>query len=278
MSKEQLLNRGRRVIGVGAVMLACAAAASPAALALSPASTTLRGGAGDGGSPDSAGLSQVYPDATLTGKVASGTLETDGRYGGVGNGSYYAFNGHVTCMLVIGNRVIIGALGTASKHQEGYMEGVTPLPGSYMQVAEIEFGHFFSGGIAGNIRSNHAFQSLGPYHEGEPGSVAPSCRTYATKMRGGDPASEWDTLNLSPSITSPVDGRTYKAGPIRLAGSGEPNTAIELFDGSFKPSFVSVNANGKWSTTLYCSGEESFYAMAVLGSSVPSNTVTFNAF
>jgi hypothetical protein len=249
-----------------------------AAAYAAPPSVTVSGGAMNGASPDSTGFSQVYPDATLTGTVASGTLETRGRYGGITNDSYYAFTGKVTCMVLRGNRVFVGALGSASKHEEFQSpagEVVTSLPGSYMQVMELEFGHFAEYGE----RSNHAFETLGTHHEGVPATAPPKCKEYVAKLKGGIAATRSDTLSMSPSITKPKDGFTTKAGLVKFAGTGEPNTAVKLDEGEqTNGADVSVNANGKWSATLVVVGEVNFTARAVGGSTIPSNAVFFDAF
>jgi hypothetical protein len=252
----------------------CWLALGAAAAYAGPPSITLKGSGIAGPTPDSYGGTQVFPNATLTGSVASGTFETRGRYGGIGNDSYDAFSGKVTCMLQKGNRVFVGGLGTATQHEEtGGKIIVTTIPGSYMQVMEVEFGHYFTD----PQRTNHAIASLGTHQIGLPSTVAPKCKAYVSKLKGAQPAVQ-DTLNLSPSITKPADGATVTAGPVKFAGTGEPNTAIRLDEGSETTGAdVSVNANGKWSVTLEVVGEMSFTARAVGGSTVPSNTVTLNA-
>src|ERR1700683_4188686 len=98
----------------GVVLLTLAAlgfGGAPAALA-SPPTVTLSGEGRDGYSPDSTNASAGV-NATLSGGLASGSLETGGKVGDFG-GTWFAFRGNVTCMVVEGNQVTVGAFGTAS--------------------------------------------------------------------------------------------------------------------------------------------------------------------
>jgi hypothetical protein len=233
---------------------------------------TVEGEGVNGGSPDSTGLNNILVDATLAGKAASGTLETQGRYGGLDNGSYDAFNGEVTCMIIKGNRVIVGAFGKASRHDEH--EGTTILPGSYMQVAVVEFGEF-EGFFGSPVR--HAYGSLGTHHEGEPSTKPPSCKKLKA-MAVQTAATEFDSLALSPSITKPKDGAKSSSGTVKFAGTGEPNSVVIVYQvGHLSGTEVPVNAQGKWSLKLggFAPGEYEYTAKALSGSKVLANTVSF---
>jgi hypothetical protein len=258
------------VILLAAGALASLLLATASAWASTP-SVTIEGEGVNGGSPDSTGLNNILLNATLTGKTALGTLETQGRYGGLDNGSYDAFDGEVTCMIVKGNRVIVGAIGQASRHDEH--EGTTIMPGAYVQVAVVEFGEF-EGFFGRPVR--HAYGSLGTHHEGEPGTKPPSCKKMKA-MAVQTAATEFDSLALSPSITKPKDGAKSSSGAVKLAGTGEPNSIIVVYQVGHSGTEVAVNAQGKWSMKLMglAPGKYEYTAKALSGSKVTANTVTF---
>ncbi|MGD1059149.1 MAG: hypothetical protein ABR992_17250, partial [Solirubrobacteraceae bacterium] len=131
----------KAILLTGALILGLVAGLGSTALATAH-SITLDGGLDTGETPDSEGFSVISVDATLANGLATGTLTTDGRTGGPGNVSHNEFTGDVNCMLVKGKRIIIGAFGKATRHEEEavfpFKETITPFPGTYMQVAVIE--------------------------------------------------------------------------------------------------------------------------------------------
>jgi hypothetical protein len=274
--------RSRAVSLAGALILVFAAGSGGAALA-SPRPVTLNGSLDTGESPDSDNGSIVSIDATLADGLASGTLTTDGRTGILGNVSHNEFTGHVTCMLVKGKRIIIGAIGNATRHEEEevfpFKETITPFPGTYMQVAVIESTDYKIDTVSGAVTVRHNYQSLGEHHEGIPSSTAPDCRKWRS-LKATTPADLGDSLLQPPAITRPVNGATTPSGRVKFAGTGEPRTSIELYEVGRESEAheVAVNVHGKWKATIHglSPGSHEFTAIAVEGSTVPANTVSFS--
>ncbi len=268
---------GRRLAIPLIVSLASIVVGGAAALA-APPSSTLSGSASGGTTPDSANFSTITVTATLAAGVPRGMLETSGRSGGSGDDSHYTFSGAVTCMLVRGNRVIVGASGTSAYHEqrEGG-ETVVPLPGPYVQVAVVEFVEpHEEEGPGGPFLVADYFNSLGEHHQGLPSTRRPDCAANAglEAFPFGTPI---DTLALSPSITRPADGFVSSSGAVALAGKGQPYSYIRVHEvahgGQLKT--VYVGPTGAWSATFtgLAPGSHEFVAVAAEGGSPPSNTV-----
>ena len=128
-----------RSLGSGVPTLAALGFGGAAAALAALPTVTLSGEGRNGSSPDSITASADV-NATLSGGLASGTLNTSGRAGGF-HETWVAFNGNVTCMVVEGKQVTVGALGTASRGPVAG-PGATKLPGSYAQLLTVEFGEF----------------------------------------------------------------------------------------------------------------------------------------
>jgi hypothetical protein len=267
------------LVGTCAMFLA----AGPAGTALaSHGPVTLDGSLNTGETPDSDFASVISIDATLANGVASGTLTTDGRTGGIENLSHNEFTGDVTCMIAKGKRVIVGAFGKATLHEEEpvfpFKETITPFPGTYMQVAVIESTDYTEGTPGGEVTVRHKFQSLGEHHEGIASSTAPDCKSWRS-LEAVTPANFGDTLLQPPAITRPVNGSTSPTGKVKFAGTGESNSSIELYEVGHESEAheVGVNAHGKWKTTIagLAAGSHEFTAIAVEGSETPAKVVSF---
>ncbi len=254
-------------------MVVCALACCVASPALASAPTvTISGSARDGYSPDS--VSAVASvDATLSKGVATGTLETLGR---LGSGVFREFNGSVTCMVVEGARVTIGALG---KDREEPTEGPSKaLPGEFAQLLTVEFGEYTDPGQEHSPTYTDAFGNmLGEHDEGVESSEAPDCGEAGALSPGYLPTFG-GVIHLSPSIASPEDGAVSESGTVTLSGTAEPSSSIWVYEEGEEPeegTLVSVNAEGAWSLTLegLAIGEHVFSAKAKSGSAVVSNTV-----
>jgi|GEM_PF-2071635 hypothetical protein len=271
--------RLKAVLFAAALILALAAGPGSAALATAH-SVTLDGSLDTGETPDSDGFSAISVDATLANGMASGTLTTDGRTGGPENFSHNEFTGDVTCMLAKGKRIIIGAFGHASQHEEEeifpFKETITPFPGTYMQVAVIESTDYQIGTPGGEVTVRRNYQSLGQHHEGISSSTPPNCKSWRS-LEAITPADLGDSLLQPPAITRPANGATSPSGKVKFAGTGEASTSIELYEVGHESegSEVAVNAHGKWKTTIsgLSVGSHEFTAIAVEASTVRSNTV-----
>jgi hypothetical protein len=245
----------------------------------SPPSLTLSGEAFSGITPDSFGFSTIAVSATKTGSVVGGTLETGGRTGGVDDTSHYEFTGTVNCMLMSKGHMIVGAFGTVAFVEEvGATKNIIPQPGTYMQVAEIQFVNYKEFGPGGEFTVRHEFGSLGEHHQGELSTVKPKCPAWTSLTASSGPVQD-DSLALSPSITTPKDGFVSASGTVKFAGQGEPGTVVALYPVG-KPTKavdVTVNSLGRWSVTVggLTVGSHEYVAQAVGGSTVLSNTVKF---
>lgn len=269
------------VLLAGALMLGLVAGPGSTALATAR-SITLDGSLDTGQTPDSDGFSSISVDATLANGMATGTLTTDGRTGGPGNVSHNEFTGDVNCMLVKGKRIIIGAFGKATRHEEEavfpFKETITPFPGTYMQVAVIESTDYKIGTPDGEVTVRHNYQSLGEHHEGIQSSTPPDCRNWRS-LEATTPADLGDSLLQPPTITHPVNGTTTPSGKVKFTGTGEAKSSIELYEVGHESEAheVAVNAHGEWKTTIsgLSVGSHEFTAITVEGSTVHAKAVQF---
>ncbi len=273
--------RWKIMLLVGVLILGITAAAG-AAFA-SSRSVTLDGFGDTGESPDTTGISTISVDATLANGLAGGTLTTVGKVNPLGNFYFDEFTGEVTCMLVSGKRIIIGAFGEATSRREvlgsnPIEEIVTLFPGTYMQVAVVESTDYMRETDGGKVTVRHNYESLGPHHEGLPSSLPPVCKKYRS-LEAKTPADFHDTLFQIPAITRPSNGATIGTGKTTFAGDGEPETPIELYEVGHESEAkeVPVNAHGKWHVTIsgLAAGIHEFSARAQDGSTVPASPVRF---
>ena len=271
--------RLRLLLAAGALMAVGAVGVTADTAAASAPSVTLAGSALVGITPDSFGDSTIAVDATVVKGKASGTLETGGRSGGVGDTSHYEFSGKVTCMLQRNNITVIGAFGTVVYHHEvGPINTETLLPGTYQQIAVVEaIEPHEEGGPGGNFAVRHTFGSLGEHHEGLPSAHGPKCPAFGgIELLLPGPG---DSMYQSPSITSPKDGYKSPSATVKLNGTGEAFTSIKVYEVGHKSkaTTVPVGSSGKWSLTLagLAAGSHEYVAVAVAGSAVQSNTVMF---
>jgi hypothetical protein len=263
VSKSRLLAAGVAV---------CAAACCFASPALGSAPTvTIEGSGRDGYSPSSA-HNQASLNATLGGGVATGTLMTSGGSGGL----WHEFKGTVTCMVVEGAHVTIGALG---KDREVPNEGPPKAAsGEFAQLLTVEFGEYTDFTREELPTYTDRFgHMLGTHDEGIESSVAPNCGEAGALSSGYLPTFG-GVFHLSPSITSPEDGSTSESATVTLSGTAEPSSSIWVYEAGEKPeqgTLVTANAAGAWSLTVeaLAAGVHVFSAIAQSGSKVPANTV-----
>jgi hypothetical protein len=247
--------------------LALAAALAAALLFMSGASTalaaapsiTLQGAAQDGFTPDS-DRDNVRVEATLAGASASGSLETEGHEGALGPPWDGFESTKVTCMLVAGNRVVIGAEGKAWHQPSFEPKSKEYFPGTYVQLLEVEFGRFTV--TPSETPLPFRFGMLGEHDEGVPRTGAPSCSAGMESFDAGYLPSMVAGLTLSPSINLPIDGST-STGRVSVSGEGQPNTAVTVavheerrgaegeveFPTQGQASAL-VGAGGSWSATI----------------------------
>jgi len=279
-----------RPVAVAIVLTLAVLGSSGASLALaSPATVTLRGQAGR-----TRGfhlLKTARVDATLSNGVATGTLSTDGVIESEDNPN--AFSGDVTCMVVQGNRVVVGALGRAYENLNEFLflqpgqslpPGIFELPGRYAQVLVVEFGQFkvprpLPKEEEEEKAASYTFEAqFGRASEGVPSDIPPNCNSsYA-----GGPQEEpgEGEMHLSPEITSPSEGSIVNSHTVTLSGIGEPNTLLGVYEVA-QPSgghVVTVAADGEWSATFtnVPDGNHVYTAGAINGSNVLANTVQVN--
>jgi hypothetical protein len=254
-----------------------------AALA-SPPSVTLSGSGLHQDGPEFRDAS-AQPSATLSGGVASGVLSTgghEGRGGARGGPGWHEFTGKVTCMVVHGNQITVGALGTVLIEPEyGAPE---ELLGTYAQLLTVESGEFALTEVKQSTFATDTFGLLGRHDEGVSSAGPPSCQN-ASFSHQIVPEITWDGsvgghIYLSPSITSPGDGYVSRNGTVTLSGTGEPNRLLKVYEAGDEVGAreLTANANGAWSLTLsgLSVGKHVFTAFAVKGSEVPANTVEVN--
>jgi hypothetical protein len=278
MSGQAGVVRTSRVIAI-AIVLAFAVLGSPgASVALaSPPTITLRGAGSDEppGDPDG-DRDNVSVSATFSNGIATGTMRTEGRRKEGPPGLFNYFEGNVTCMVVQGNRVVVGALGEAFEQEEQNFARFAQKPGTYAQVLTVEFGTFM--GFEG-VATDSWDAQFGTFDEGTPAATPPDCGVAFpwTSQKVGKVT---DAIHLSPEITSPTDGSVISSHAVTLSGIAEPNAALEVYEvgQSSSGQFVTVPADGAWSTmfTGVPDGMHIFTAAAIEGSTVPANTVQVN--
>jgi hypothetical protein len=242
--------------------------ASPASASSTP-SVTLSGHVDGNNDPDTSGVREANVEATLTAAGVEGVLSTEGREpANQGLGPFYTFAGKVTCMIVSGNRVTVGALGEAVEHgkrSEGFPEKHL---GSYANILTVEYGP------VGSPAAPH-FGMLGTFNQGVPSSKPPDCKTASfAELHPATSNGPW----LSPEITSLLDGASVTGDSVTLSGIAQAHTSIAVYEPGRASSgtVVSVGDSGVWSVTLsdLAPGTHLFTASALGGNSlVPSNTV-----
>jgi len=223
----------------------CAGAGSAPALA---STVTISGTAKAGTTPDS-NDANASVNATLSGGVASGSLSTYGNEGGfLAPGG--TFEGKVTCMVVSGARVTVGAFGIATREAPGGSEET--LPGKYAQLLTVEFGSFPNTVVEGGSPFPDSFGGLGPRFEGVSASAAPKCSKGSFKDQhlptGGG------VIDLSPVISTPKSGHVSH-GKVTLTGTGQADQGIELLETADVHPIESgdettASSKGKWSISL----------------------------
>lgn len=251
------------VLGVSATVLVVLGGSGPA-LAAAP-SMTLTGSAQTGFTPDSFGH-RVSVDASLSGAVASGSLNTEEHTGGILGGDVGFESTQVTCMVVSGTRVVVGALGRAWKQPNPDPSSREELRGEYVQFLDVDFGRFSPEKVP--LMPPHSpieFSYgglIGAHKEGVPSSEAPSCATAVSSFDAGF-YTAGGGMRLSPSIDSPADGTRVHGAHLHVSGGGEPNTTVTVTaheeraaegGGAEFPvldeATVLVGEGGAWSATL----------------------------
>ncbi len=240
-----------------------------AASASSTPSVTLSGHVDGNNDPDTSGVREANVEATLTTAGVEGVLSTEGREpANQGLGPFYTFAGKVTCMIVSGNRVTVGALGEAVEHgklSDGFPEKHL---GSYANILTVEYGP------TDKPAAPH-FGMLGTFNEGVPSKAPPDCVSASfAELHPATSSGPW----LSPEIVSPLDGSSVTGESATLSGIAQAHTSIAVYEPGLMSSgtVVSVGASGVWSVTLgdLKPGTHLFTASALGGNSpVPSNTV-----
>jgi len=274
-----------RAVAVAIVLTLAVLGSSGASVALaSPPTVTLSGEAGRNRGYHF--LEGARVDATLSNGVATGTLSTTGVI--ELEGEEHEFSGYVTCMVVQGNRVVVGALGHA--YEDVRENSRLELPGSYAQVLVVEFGQFK---VTSAFReegkeevASYTFEvQLGHENEdrareGVPSDTPPNCNSSYSGGPQEEPGEPPHGMHLSPAITSPSDGSMVSGHTVTLSGIGEPNALLGVYEVA-QPSgghLVTVTADGEWSATFtnVPDGAHVYTAGAISGSNVPANTVQVN--
>ncbi len=241
------------------------------ALAAAP-SVTLSGAATDGTTPDGDRHRVTGVRATSSGGVAGGYLETEGKAGDVG-GPYDGFSGSVTCMVVEGDQITVGALGSAWHLAEAEGAQREQLPGSYAQLLTVRFGDVFVN-ETGEPPVHSAFGLLGGDDQGVESSTPPDCS--AASFTTPFPATN-GALHISPSITSPRDAAVLEGGAVTLTGTAERGAVVAVYDIA-QPgagAVTTADTDGAWSATIagLAPGSHTFAAFVRPGSEIPSNLV-----
>jgi hypothetical protein len=270
------IRRLARLTGIAACMLAVIGWVGVSQALASPPTVTLSGSATDGQISPNSDRIDASVNATLSNGVASGSLNTRGRVGDEFESTWYEFTGNVTCMIVHGKRVTVGAFGMVTAVTQGFgPPEISHLPGDYAQVFTVEFGEFKNLAEEFGAPLSDTYGMLGEHEDGLQSKTAPSCRK-ASFAHEALPT-EKSVIHLSPSITSPRDGHVSHDGIVKLSGTGEPNRVIEVYEVGREASTteVTANADGRWSLTLggLSPGMHLFTASAVNGSAIPANTV-----
>jgi hypothetical protein len=214
----------------------------------SPPSVTLAGFATQTHGTPTSNLIDASIHATLSDGIATGTLATGGKVGDSLSGTWYNFKGDVTCMVMHGKRVTVGAFGEASVfHKSGGPE--ESLPGHYRQVFTVEWGEFVNTEFEERPVFPDTYGLLGKHQQGVRSNVPPSCNAASFAHQRVPTPGSW--MEISPSITSPKDGYV-SLGSVTLSGTAEPKGAITVYEVGHEASGteITANAKGKWSLTL----------------------------
>jgi hypothetical protein len=249
-----------------AAALGCAGASTALA---SSASVTLNGSGINGYSPDSASES-VRVDATSSEGVATGTLRTAGNANADDlNGRWFVFEGEVTCMVVEGDQVTVGAVGSAWV-KPTFQEPVQ-LPRTYAQVMTVELGKFRDPHLEEPVYYPDEYgDMLGTYSDGIESSTPPTCTTPGAAFQGYQP-SGGGTISVSPSdavsevppvAEAPPSGSTPEApSPTPEAPSGSTQQT---------PSSSMTSEQGAASGQTSDSGETSNWSQTTLQGAAPA--------
>jgi hypothetical protein len=257
-----------------ATLASTALATTGAATALASApSVTLSGEAGDESTPASKRDRVTSVQATLNGSTPAGTLHTEGSFTG-GTGPYSGFDGQVSCVVLAGKRVTVGAFGEAWQVAEGSEEH-KPLPGSYAQLLTVEFAKVRVSGPFGETTVSESFKALGTEDQGVSALSPPDC--HSGSFEGLHPDAN-GALYLSPSISSPLDGAVDDTGSVTLSGTAEPGAVVAIYEpagSAAAATVVNADLDGGWTATLspLAIGVHVFSAFVLPGSTIPSNTV-----
>ena len=139
----------------------------------------------------------------------------------------------------------------------------------------MEFGEIEEPGLEYPGFRSYSFGMLGEANQGVQSNAPPNCHRHYSFAHQIVPT--FGEIHSSPSITSPKDGHISHKGIVKLAGTGEPNRAIKVYEVGHEATGTEVTADvrGKWSLTLIAvsKGTHVFTASAVNGSEIPANTV-----
>ncbi len=224
----------------------------------------------------------VEVNAYLSDEYAGGWLKTRGWQE---EDEIFTFEGPVTCMTVSGNQVVVGSLGHA-KHEFEWPGSEEQFPGEYEQVVSIEYGDFGPRpGAGASGEATLRFHGLGGNDDGIPASAAYSwqpsdCQNYQTFGGSMWPESTYGGPFLSPEITSPTNESTVAGTSVTLAGTGQADATLDVYEVGEQSSghLVAVNSAGQWSTTFtgVSAATHVYTASTVAGSSVTAPTVQVN--
>jgi hypothetical protein len=278
------MKTGARAVAVAIVLTLAVLASGGASAALaSPPTVTLSGTAAHFRNPGFHFANGAKVDATLSNGFADGSLSTTGVI--ELEGEEHEFSGHVTCMAVQGNRVVVGALGHAYENVRDNSR--LELPGSYAQVLVVEFSQFkvprpLPKEEEEEGTASYTFEpQFGRAREGVPSETPPNCNSSYSGGPQKEPGEGFAApMHLSPEITSPSDGSIVSSHTVTLSGIGEPNGLLGVYEVA-QPSgghLVTVAADGEWSATFtnVPDGTHVYTAGAIAGSNVPANTVQVN--
>jgi hypothetical protein len=261
----------RRLLFVLAMLTAVSLLVLPSsASAASPPSVTLSGNLNQDWTADSGGVAKVEVNATTTGGQASGSLYTSGAVESHFEGPWYHFFGEVTCMVVSGNRVTVGAFGNVTYEDN---TGPTELPGTYANILTVEYGSYEEPGYSPPPFTAR-FHILGKENRGYESATPPDCASASFENLSLSWGRE---AYLSPEISSPSDGTTVSGDSVTLSGIAQPDTELAVYEvgAASSGTVLKVGDDGAWSTTLkgLAPGAHVFTAGAIAGSKVASNTV-----
>jgi hypothetical protein len=264
-----------RLISAAVALVALGAFLGAGSAAAEAPSVTVAGNATNAANTPGSDTIDASLHATLADGQASGEVRSEGREGGAIDGTWKRFEGDVTCVLLRGKRVTVGAFGVVVSEPLDGFEAPTQLPGQYAQLFTVEFGLFANHIEVGGPPYSDSYGLLGPNREGVPADAPPSCEkaSFAHQL---EPTSE-SVIQISPAITAPVDGRMLRPGLVRIAGSAEPDGRVAVTDADTPGLEVQapVKVNGRWIVELerLAPGPHAFTAHELGASTVPSNTV-----